>query len=184
MRGRTAAACALVPLLLTTGCWGGGSETAGSSTSASASSSPVASTRVQGPAPTPWVVRRAGARVVCPTGAAPAVDLRAVRVHPDLSGGTRMLPGAYRVQLGGVVVNETTSPIVVEAVVLRVGGRPWRPSVTAPDRLGPGSSGPLRVGGAYASRRAQPARFVAHLRWHWADPTLRVCGDRGLLDDD
>lgn len=139
---------------------------------------------LQGPALVPRVLLRAGARVTCPTGAEPAVDLERADFRPGLVAGTRLSRGPHRITVTGSVTNETNSPVQVLGVDLRVGGRRWAATVSGPTRLGPGEGHALVVRGRYRSPRPQQARVGATLRWRWVDPRLRLCGDRGLLDDD
>jgi hypothetical protein len=146
---------------------------------------PTAPSRIQGPAVRPTTVRNPdGTHVPCPVGAEPAVSLEAVRFTPALSGGTRLLRGAYRVLARGSVVNETNMPIVVRRLVVTIGGRRWDAVVRRPQRVAAQDKRPLMIRGTFVSTATAHARLATRMSWGWQDARLKPCRSKGLVEDD
>jgi hypothetical protein len=140
---------------------------------------------LQGPRRAPAVVLSPdGKRITCPEGAEPGVNLTAATFDPPLRGGMRFDRGTYELLFTGVVVNQTTRPIVVTGIEALAGHRSWRPHVEAPVSLAANSSGRLVLRGRYTSPAARSAAVSARLHWRWHDRQLAPCGAQGLIEDD
>jgi hypothetical protein len=147
-----------------------------------------ASDRIQGPQPAAITLTPTpGADpVVCPQGSTPYVNITFSRFAPGLTNGTSFRPGRYQILLTGQLANETTAAIVIDRIVpWTLHHQPWPGAhVRAPLRLAANSSGRLRISGTFRASARGQAIVGASLRWHWAAPRLRACGERGLIDDD
>lgn len=138
-----------------------------------------------GPAETAHVAVGAdGAQIFCPTGAVPAITVNDAVFEPALHGGRAFDAGRYRIRLRGLVVNETTATIAVEAYTVTVGDAVWPARVTAPVTVAAGSAADLAVEGTYDSAGNTQASVHVAMRWDWSATSLRPCGKRGLVEDD
>jgi hypothetical protein len=142
--------------------------------------------RVQGPPQEGATITASNGRPLeCPLGSEPVVNITGATFSPKLTGGTHFHRGRYRISLIGVIANETTSAVLVRGVAPWIESDPWADAtVSAPDRLAANSSGKLVIVGSYQASGSMPARMGAALNWVWAEPRLRPCHDRGLIEDD
>jgi hypothetical protein len=144
------------------------------------------SNRIQGPQfIAAQVTGPSGARITCPLGSVPYVNITNAYFKPQLKGGTSFGRGTYQVVLTGTLVNETTEPIVITGLDTFVSGTAWRTVVVSrPQALAANSSAELLIHGQYTSNRVQPASVSTHMNWKWHDTALAPCGHKGLVDDD
>jgi hypothetical protein len=138
-----------------------------------------------GPAETAYVAVGAdGTQIFCPTGAVPAVTVNDAAFEPALHDGTTFSAGQYHIRLHGLVINETTATIAVDAYTVTIGETVWPAHVTAPGALGAGTAADLTVEGTYDSAGPGQASVHVAMRWDWSATSLRPCGQRGLVEDD
>lgn len=141
---------------------------------------------VQGPRPATITITDASGKLVrCPQGSTPYINISNAFFVPRLTRGTDFVPGKYAISLSGVIANETTSGIVIDKIIPWVLAPAWKKAVVhGPARLKANSSGKLVIRGHFFARHVEGAAVGATLRWHWAEPELANCKQRGLIDDD
>lgn len=142
--------------------------------------------RVQGPPQDGATITTPNGRTLaCPLGSEPAVNITNASFSPKLTRGTQFHHGRYRITLTGVIANETTSAVLVQGVAPWIESGRWADArVSAPARLAANSSGKLVIVGSYQASSSMPVRAGATLNWKWAEPRLRPCNGRGLIEDD
>jgi hypothetical protein len=152
---------------------------------AAAPARPQPSMLPAGPAETaPVAVGADGAQIFCPTGAVPAITVNDAAFEPALHDGRTFGAGTYRIRLRGLVINETTATIAVDAYTVTVGDAVWPAKVSAPTALAAGTAADLTVEGTYDSAGRNQASVHVAMRWDWSATSLRPCGKRGLVEDD
>ena len=133
----------------------------------------------------PNVVHRPGGiTLLCPNGSTPAVLIENAHFVPALDSGTSFRAGRYRISLRGRVANETTAAIELRSIDVTLDGRPWHATVRVDHRVPAQGSVPLRIEGSFDSASTERAAITTRLHWQWQSPTLRPCGEEGLIDDD
>jgi hypothetical protein len=129
------------------------------------------------------VVGPDGAQIVCPSGAVPGITVNEALFEPTLQGGRSFAAGRYRIRLRGLVVNETTAAIAVDAYTVTIGNATWPVAVHAPATVAAGTADEISVDGTYDSAGPAQASLHIHLHWVWSATSLRPCGERGLVED-
>jgi hypothetical protein len=135
-----------------------------------------------GPLGAPAAVVVGGVR--CPQGAVPAVVFTGAQFSPALARGTSFAPGNYRISLSGTIANESTAPVTVRSVTLKINGVAWTATVNHAGTVPANASVPLTVTGSYRSTGSGPAAVTAALDWQWQTTALQACGEKGLVEDD
>jgi hypothetical protein len=126
---------------------------------------------------------RDGSAVVCPVGSEPEADITDASLSPRLPDGVTIGVGTYRITLHGRLLNETSAPITVTTVAVVVNGQPWAAKVTTASSLPAQGSASFLAEGTYASPRSQAVAINTEVEWSWQSPSLRPCGDHGLIHE-